>query len=250
VFILLKNRSCRLIKSFAKRALHGLGYDVRRFNPAGSEASRLDMMLKAHDVNLIFDVGANTGQFARSLRELGYRGRIVSFEPLSEAWEKLQDAARTDRLWEIAPRGAIGAEDGEIEFHVSGNLVSSSVLGILDSHLKIAPESKYVRSECVPLRRLDAIGASFVKPDSRLFIKLDAQGYEHEVLKGATGLLSRAVGLHLEILFVPLYEGQHSYDELILESKGLGFEMWDLRSGIVDQNTGRMLWGDAVFFRD
>lgn len=239
-----------MIKSFAKNTLHRLGYDVRRFNPVGSEAYRLEMMLEAHGVNLVFDVGANTGQFARSLRELGYRGRIVSFEPLSEASEKLRDAASTDPLWEVAPRGAIGAQDGEIEFHVSGNLVSSSALGILDSHLKVAPESRYVRSETVPMRRLDAIGESYLKPDSKLFIKVDAQGYEHEVLKGATGLLNRAVGLHLEILFTPLYEGQISYDELIRESKSLGFEMWDLRSGIVDRQSGRMLWGDAVFFRD
>jgi predicted xylose isomerase-like sugar epimerase len=85
-----------MFKSFAKRAFKSVGLDVRRFTPVASEGFRLSMMLEAHRVNLVFDVGANQGQFARSLREIGYGGRIVSFEPLSEAWGKLRDAARTD----------------------------------------------------------------------------------------------------------------------------------------------------------
>jgi FkbM family methyltransferase len=238
-----------MMKAFAKRALHKLGYDVRHYDPAQSEPVRLGRMLETHQVDVVFDVGANIGQFARSMRELGYHGRIVSFEPLPEAWEQLRQASRTDPLWEIGPRAALGAEDGEIEINVAENVVSSSILPMLDSHLKIAPDSAYVRTERVALRRLDSIGEGYLQPDSHLFIKVDAQGYEHHILKGATGLLNQTVGLHLEISFVPLYDGQVSYDHLISESKALGFDMWDLRSRIVDRQNGRILWGDAVFFR-
>jgi FkbM family methyltransferase len=238
-----------LLKQIAKRAIHSLGYDLKRFSPSSSEAARFGAMLSAHQVNLVFDVGANTGQFGRSLRDLGYRGRIVSFEPQSGAWNSLRDSIETDPLWEIAPRGAIGAEDGEIEFHIAGNSVSSSALKMLDSHLKIAPESAYVRSERVPLRRLDTIGASYIRPDSILFIKIDTQGFEHMVLEGAKGLLDKTAGLHLELLFVPLYEGQQIYDGLIAESKSLGFEMWGFSPGIADPQNGRLLWGDGIFFR-
>jgi FkbM family methyltransferase len=238
-----------LIRSIAKRTIHKLGYDIRRYAPSNIEAARLQSMLTAHQVNLVFDVGANKGQFARSFREAGYRGRIVSFEPLPEPWNHLQDAVHADLLWELAPRGAIGAEDGEVEFHVAGNLVSSSALGLLDTHLEIAPDSKYVGSERVPLRRLDTIGPGYLRPDSNLFIKVDVQGYEHHVLAGARELLDRAVGLHLEMLFVPLYEGQVTYDELIREVRALGFELWDFQGIIKDPKTCRMLWADAIFFR-
>ena len=89
-------------------------------------------MLKAHEVNLVFDIGANAGQFAQSLRELGYRGRIVSFEPQSEAREQLERAASVDPLWEVAPKAAIGPEDGEIELNLAANSISSSLLPMLN----------------------------------------------------------------------------------------------------------------------
>ena len=97
---------------------------------------------------------------------------------------------------------------------------------------------------------MDALGASYLQADSKLFIKADVQGYEREVLKGATGLWSSVVGLQLEMAFVPLYAGQSSYRELICDLNALGFDLWDLRSLLVDQVTGRMLWADAVFFPD
>src|SRR5215469_8348152 len=154
--------SMGIIKSFAKHTLHSFGYDLKRFTPVRSEEFRMARMLEAQGVNLVFDVGANTGQFAQSLRELGYRGRIVSFEPQSEAREQLQHVAGGDPQWEIAPQLAIGAEDGEIEFHVAGNSISSSALPMLESHLRLGPDSKYVRTESVPLRRLDTIGLSYL----------------------------------------------------------------------------------------
>ena len=206
-------------------------------------------MLSAHGVNLVFDVGANVGQFARSLRDAGYRGRIVSFEPLSHAREKLKTASEGDDLWEIGPRAVVGDRDGEIEFHTAGNSVSSSALKMLGEHVKAAPESAYVGSERLPLRRLDGIGREYIRPDSVLFIKIDTQGFEHQVLQGARELLKRSVGLHLELLFVPLYQGQHTFDELISESKALGFEMWDIKAEQADGKNGRVLWGNGTFFR-
>jgi FkbM family methyltransferase len=238
-----------LVKSFVKGAFQKLGYEVRRFAPSATESARLQAMLTLHQVNLVFDVGANKGQFARSLRAAGYRGRIVSFEPLSEAWEELREVAHADTLWEIAPRGAIGAEESEIEFHVAENLVSSSALGILDSCVDIAPECRYVGTERVLLRRLDSVGVSYLQPDSNLFIKVDVQGFERQVLAGAVGILDKTVGLHLEILFVPLYEGQVGYDELFSEVRSLGFELWEIRGVVSEPESGRMLWADAVFFR-
>ncbi len=103
-----------MLKSFVKRAIRSTGFELRRYVAPPPENGRLVRMLRANGVNLVFDVGANVGQFALSLREAGYRGRIVSFEPLGDAWAKLHETSRNDELWEIAPRGAIGVEDGEI----------------------------------------------------------------------------------------------------------------------------------------
>lgn len=236
-------------KNIIKRAIHHFGFDLRRYRPDRSEAAQFMAMLSIHEVNLVLDVGANTGQFGQQLRLAGYRGRIVSFEPLSTAHEKLVEASRNDPLWEVAPRAAIGNEDGGIEIHVAGNSVSSSVLDMLDAHVSAAPESRYVGSERVPLRRLDTLASDYLHPDSILFIKIDTQGYEDRVLQGASNLLEKAVGLQLELSFVPLYDGQRLYDEMVDQLKALGFELWGMSPVFVDPQSGRLLQVDATFFR-
>lgn len=238
-----------MFKSLTKRAIRSCGFDLRHYAPSSSEGARLMAMLRAQQIDTIFDVGANEGQFASMLREEGYRGRIISFEPLSSAWERLNAKAGKDPLWEVAPRGAIGRTDGEIELHIAGNSASSSALDMLAALLSAAPETAYVGTERVPLRRLDTFAGEYLREDSVLLIKIDTQGYEAEVLKGARQTLQRASGLHLELSLVPLYQGQALFDEVVDMVKALGFEMWGFTPGFVDPRTGRLLQGDGMFFR-
>lgn len=234
-----------LIKTWAKR----FGVELRRYNLLNSDELRFGFMLAERKVNLVLDVGANTGQFGELLRHIGYRGRIVSFEPLRAARAHLQKRAASDPLWELAPQAAIGAEEGEIDLHVAGNSVSSSVLQMLDSHTSVAPESSYVAVERVPIKRLDTLAMPYLTPDSTLFLKVDTQGYERQVLKGSPQLLARAVGCQLEMSFAPLYEGQVEYQQLLAEMLNAGMELWDLAPVLVDPSTGRLLQVDATFMR-
>ncbi|WP_410175184.1 FkbM family methyltransferase, partial [Nodularia spumigena] len=113
--------------------------------------------VKNRSVDLVFDIGANTGQFATELRSIGYKGRIVSFEPLSDAHKKLnQEAARVSQ-WQVHPRIAIGDFNGEIEINIAGNSVSSSVLPMLEAHATAAVKSAYISTEKVAIARLDSI---------------------------------------------------------------------------------------------
>jgi FkbM family methyltransferase len=239
-----------MLKSIVKRMIRQAGFDLKRFDPSRSEDATLMAVLGAHNVNLVFDVGASSGIFGRVLREAGYRGRIVSFEPLSSVREQLLENSRKDSLWEVAPRAAIGSEDGEIEIHIAGNSHSSSVLEMLESHSDAAPESAYVGSEKTPLRRLDSMAPDYLREDSRLFIKVDTQGYEDQVLKGAEHLLPKAVGLQLELSLVPLYKGQCLFAEMVARCKALGFNLWTMSPVFSDSRTGRLLQVDAIFFRD
>jgi FkbM family methyltransferase len=238
-----------MLRQLIRSATRRVGLDVRRFRPATSADAALKGMLALHAVNLVLDVGANTGQFGKLLREVGYAGRIASFEPLSAARVKLADAARHDPLWEIAPPMAIGSENGEIQLHVAGNSVSSSVLPMLESHAKAAPASAYVGSETVPLRTLDSVATGYLRSDTVLFVKIDTQGYEDRVLRGAEALLKRTKGLQLELSLVPLYDGQRQFDELLAELKAAGFELWNITPAFVDPVHGRLLQIDATLFR-
>jgi len=237
------------LKQFIRSAARHVGLEVRRFRPASSADAALGAMLSQHRINLIFDVGANTGQFRQLLREVRYAGRIVSSEPLSAARTALSAAARNDADWQVAPAMAIGGERGEIELHVAGNSVSSSVLPMLQSHAEAAPASVYVGREKVSLRTLDEVAGEYLRPDTVLFLKIDTQGYEDRVLQGAAALLQRTMGLQLELSLVPLYEGQRLFTELLGQLQSAGFELWNMTPAFIDPVNGRLLQVDATFFR-
>jgi FkbM family methyltransferase len=238
-----------MLKRVVKRVIHQLGFDLVRYEPSSSESAQLMAMLKEHDINLIFDVGANTGQFGKYLRYAGYEGRIVSFEPLATAYEKLLIESSNDPLWEIHPRTAIGDEDGELEIHVAGNSQSSSALKMLDAHAKAAPDSVYIGNEKVPLTRFDSLASQYFKEDSIPFIKIDTQGYEDKVLVGAVESLKKFVGIQLELSLIPLYEGQLLHDDLTKKIGEFDFELWAMSPVFSDPKTGRLLQIDATFFK-
>jgi FkbM family methyltransferase len=203
-----------------------------------------------HQIDLILDVGANTGQFALSLRtQMGYRGRIISFEPMAAAHEELVKAANGDTLWEVAPRAAIGSRPGTVTLHVAGNSLSSSLLPMLEMHAAAAPESRYVREETVPVVTLDAVVADRLRGGERTFLKIDTQGFEAEVLRGAIQVLARCSGVQLELSLVPLYAGQVLIFDLWQQMNDAGFELWSIDPMFVDPKSARILQVDATFFR-
>lgn len=232
-----------------RRLANRCGIDIHRHRPRETLQGRLSAMLEHHGVDLLLDVGANIGQFAQSIREAGYRGKLVSFEPLTEAHSRLLQASRFDPAWEIAPRIAIGADEGEVEMQVSDNSFSSSVLTVLPDHIRAAPESVCIGVENVRLSKLDTASRDFLELSKAPFVKIDTQGYEDRVLDGATEVLEKAVGLHLELSFVPLYEGQPLFDEVIDRLYEAGFCVWGIWQGIHDPESGRMLQVDATLFR-
>lgn len=232
-----------------RRSVNSIGLDLHRYNPRNSHMGRLATMLACNKVNLVFDVGANTGQFAQSLRRAGYTEHMISFEPLSSAYSNLLQVSRKDSLWKIAPRTAIGEEDGEVDIHVSANSVSSSALPMLDNHAKAELNSVYIGVERVRLARLDRLTREYLWPEAVSFLKIDTQGYEDRVINGATELLPNVKGVQLELSLVPLYEGQQLYDVLIKRLVSLGFSIWAIWPGFCDPRTGRMLQVDVTFFR-
>jgi FkbM family methyltransferase len=252
---LVKREYLEFIMSFGymeqviRRVANNLGLDITRYRPQASETGRLATMLKYHNVNLVFDVGANTGQFACALRKSGYSGKVISFEPLSSAHAVLLQVSQKDELWEIAPRVAIGDHQGQVSINVSGNSLSSSVLGMLNSHVDAAPASVYVGSEPVDLSTLDVLAPQYTELGSRSFLKIDTQGYESNVLDGAIESLRKATGIQLELSLVPLYEHQELFDTLVERVRGLGFYIWAIWPTLFNPTTGQMVQADAVFFR-
>lgn len=232
-----------------KTLIHSAGFDLHRLSPGSNPAFQLLKALDRFEVDLVLDVGANVGQFSSELRSVGYKGNLVSFEPLSAAHRTLSDVASRDPKWLVHPRGAIGDHEGEIEINIAGNSVSSSVLPMLEAHASAANGSAYVGVEHVLISRLDSIAPQYLAKSRRPFLKIDTQGYEWQVLDGSRGVLQRMMGVRCELSLVPLYEGQRLWMEMIQRLEGEGFTLWSIQNAFTDPRDGRTLQVDAIFFR-
>lgn len=223
-----------------------------RIGRRGSTAKRAArQLLQGFDrcgVDFVFDVGANTGQFAQQIRAAGFSGRIVSFEPLSDAHQKLRQASSRDALWSVHDRCALGDSDGSAVIHIAGNSVSSSLMTMSRTHAEAAPGSAYVGQETVPVWRLDSLATPYLASASRPFLKIDTQGFEWQVLAGARDTLPELEGVLCELSLVELYEGQHLWREMIDRLESAGFTLWGLQPAFMDRY-GRNLQVDAIFFR-
>jgi FkbM family methyltransferase len=208
-------------------------------------------LLSRFRIDVVMDVGANCGQYGVMLRRFGYRGRIISFEPLSRPFETLRRRAAMDRLWTVFPY-ALGDEDAAVTINVSGNhAASSSVLPMLPRHVDACRESGYVDRQEVAQRRLEALWPEVTRPGERVFLKLDVQGYEEAVLRGAGDRIQDCTGLQMEVSCVPLYEGGLQLaDALDLAQGRYGLTLMGVVPGFTDQRTGQMLQCDLVLFRE
>ena len=229
-------------------ALRRRGYDVVRFELGRDPASRRVALIRERGVNLVLDVGANDGPFARQLREAGYRGRIVSFEPQTAAYAALRSAAAADALWECR-NVAVGVDEGEVVLNIAANSSSSSLFEMSPLHVASAPESAYVGREQVNVQRLDSLAGELGLAEATVYLKVDVQGGELDVLRGAVAALDRVVLVEAELSLVPLYEGAPRFDEIIDYLAERDFGVLSLEPVFVDPSDGRLLQLDAVFGR-
>ncbi len=177
-------------------------------------------------VDLVIYVGANVGQFASSVRKGGYRGEIWSFEPVASAFAQVEAAAGSDPLWKTF-NCAIGAAPETSVIHVSGSTVFSSLKATTAAATAFDKASAATHDQAVQIRPL----SEFIDPstDRRLFLKIDTQGYEQEVLAGAETLLNRCVALQLELPIEHLYEGVWTLQEALAYLSDKGFALAQVR---------------------
>ena len=177
------------------------------------------IFLNSRQIDLVIDVGANKGQYAKGIRKAGYKGRIVSFEPVTETFGQLKAVSKNDNLWDIKKSG-VGAAQGSATINISRNSVYSSFLDQTDMASAFSKKSAIVQTETVPVVALDDLDFGFAQS---IFLKIDTQGYEKEVLAGAQKLLRKCQGLQLELPVEHLYAGVWSFTEAVTYMDQAGF---------------------------
>lgn len=216
---------------------------IRNFN-ISPHYSIFKLISKYPDI-VVFDIGANVGQFGIDLRNQGFKGRIVSFEPTSEALETLLKIARKYNFWEVIPCG-LGSTEAEMEINVSGNAaLSSSFLDMEPTHKINFPSSVYSHKESVKISTIDAQVKSLDVDPRKLFLKIDVQGYEYEVLRGAKDTLAKIPFCYLEVSLVPLYSGQLTLLPILNYLANAGHQVIDIFRGI-QSSDGELLQLDIL----
>lgn len=197
------------------------------------------------DVSTVLDVGANVGQFGIDLRISGYKGRIISFEPVAEYFESLKLNSNRFGNWEAIQIG-IGSKEGNMSIAVAGNSgLSSSFLRINDLHLQEFPQSSTKRSEFAKIQTLDhEISALGIDP-TKIFLKVDTQGFEREVMLGARNSLPLIPLCLWEASLTPLYDGESTLLQLLHELSIFGHEVVDIFRGTVS-TSGKLLQVDIL----
>lgn len=203
-------------------------------------------IINYYNIDTLLDIGANIGQYALDMRGIGYKKRIISFEPLKSAYNELEKVSSGDDNW-LVRNYALGNQDMESIINVSDNSVSSSILNILPSHLKVAPKSKYISKEKIEVKKVDSIFNSFCNKENNVMIKIDTQGFEKKVLEGAIESLSNIKIIQLEMSIIPLYEDEMLFVEMINYLEDKGFKLFSIENGYSDSISEQLFQIDGIF---
>lgn len=197
-------------------------------------------------IDLVLDVGANVGQFGESMRAGGYRGKIVSFEPVRAAFEALSRKAAADGNWD-ACLCALGATSGEADIHVSQLSVFSSILDLAPNARLHDQRIAVDHAERVPLRPLDEVAANL---SGNLLLKIDTQGYERQVLEGGRQTLARALGVLMELPVIHVYRGEWKFQQAVQYMEDAGFVLAQVQAvGYHGQDPAAAVDFDCLFRR-
>jgi FkbM family methyltransferase len=227
----------------ARAALQRLGIYVE--STRNSLGSHRVGVFQRCGIDLVLDVGANTGQYASAIRRDGYRGRILSFEPLAAAFSALQQNARTDSAWQCV-QVALGSSDTSADINVSELSEASSLLRVGARSTAALPSTSVVRTETIKVRRLDAVLGELGIEGRRAHLKLDVQGFEKEVLAGAPQSLSQVHSIEIELSLVELYKDQPLIGEMLQVLAGLRFYPVWLARGFTDPVNRDLLQVDCL----
>jgi FkbM family methyltransferase len=232
-----------------RRILWKAGIDISRITPSSHPLGRKKQIFASYAIDTVLDIGANTGQFAEHLRhDLGYTGRIFSFEPQSRVFEELKANAEGDARWKVY-KWALGEAASTAEINISRNSLGSSLLTVLPTFLKSAPNAVCVGKEVIQVKPLDSFFSDYCTTENNVYLKIDTQGFESRVLKGAERSLPQIDTVQMEMSLVPLYQDELLIHDMCTLMAGKGYTLVSLEGVFADSRSGQLMQVDGIFHR-
>jgi FkbM family methyltransferase len=234
----------KVIKYLNKKGLTIVPFDSRE---AQLEKVRYNWLTN-QNINSIIDVGASEGGFASKARELFRGAKIYSFEPIPSSYKTLTKKFKSDKNFK-AFNIALGNTVGQLEFHLNEHIGASSFLKTSNLHVDAHPYTKNYSKIKVASDKMDNL-VEASELTQNVILKLDVQGYEIEVLKGAEGLLKHVKFIYSEVCFNKLYEEQPLFDEIINFLRERGYRIAGVENISQSLKNGMFLNADVFFARN
>lgn len=201
------------------------------------------------------DIGA-MGGIAGYWRQLAEHCHVIAFEADEREFAKLKSSTRVTYLPYVVYHSS-----QPVRFYISRHSGKSSLYKPNQSFLKDFPDAaRYdvVQEVEVPkekVKTLDQVLSQEAIPQVD-FIKIDTQGSELDILKGASGTLEHVIGLEVEVEFSSLYQGQPLFRDVDAYLDTHGFQLIDLRRCLWKKKSffsyigrGQLVFADALYFK-
>jgi FkbM family methyltransferase len=198
-------------------------------------------------IQTILDIGANEGQFINKISLILPEANIYSFEPLKKPFEQLQKLAFQNKNI-TAFNFALGDEEKESIIHHNEYSPSSSMLELTSLHKGAFPFTRNVLEENISVKVFDKI-SSGLNLQKNILLKIDVQGFEINVLRGAEGTLKDIDVIFIETSFYELYKHQPLFNDIYSFLFQRGFGYFGSFEQLYDERDGRILQADSIFIK-
>ncbi|MDD8018875.1 MAG: FkbM family methyltransferase [Bacteroidota bacterium] len=236
------------IKLYINDVLSSFGYQLRKAPFSKRQiASGHFKWLQELDIQTILDVGANEGQFLSKASRIFPDAYFYAFEPLKKSFTKLQKNNSANKKITLF-NFALGDEEKDSIINRNDYSPSSSLLPLTDLHKEAFPMTENVVGEKIQIRLLDNI-ASHLNLNKKILLKIDVQGYELNVLRGAERTLKAVDVILTETSFFELYKNQPLFDDMYTFLSQRGFQYFGSLEQLYDARDGRILQADSIFIR-
>ncbi len=216
-----------MIKKSIHRLANAFGFDVIKHGHFDQGlGTHLVKVFKSREIDCVLDVGANIGQYGKYLREIGYTGYIISFEPVKAVFEELVDYSKSDSKW-LCHNLALGDVAQTQRINVFGDTQFSSFLQASEYSKAMWDNINSSSTEQVAIARLDEVfdGIKSVTGCQNFYLKLDTQGFDLNVFRGATECLPHIRAMQSELSLISVYEGMERSFAGIEQYQEAGFSI-------------------------
>jgi len=227
-----------MIKNYIKKAIKNFGYSLNK--------SKKFFDFNKHNINCVLDIGAHKGEFVKKIRDDGYSHEVISFEPQKDIHNLLKQDSKFDDKWKIYPRCIIGKNRGKSFINIFSETQCSSVLNPNKNFFDHDENFKEIKVEECEVEKLENIINELNLENKNIYLKIDTQGYESEVLEGCEKKIEILDFIQIEACVYNLYENEKTYDYYFEYLKNKNYKIWDIKPFAYNKD-GRLLQFDAIF---